>query len=59
MKTRYILFAFAALAAASCSKDAAQSTTSGRQVVITASLEEAPDTRAAVQDGGRQVFWEP
>ena len=59
MKTRYIIFAFAALAAVSCSKDAAQSTTSGRQVVITASLEEAPDTRAAVQDGGRQVFWEP
>ena len=57
MKTRYILFAFAALAAAACSKDAAQSNPSERQVVITASLEDG--TRAAVKDAGTQVFWEP
>lgn len=59
MKTRYILIAFAAAAACACSKDAARYDTGERRVVITASMEEAAGTRAAVKDGGKQVFWEP
>lgn len=57
MKTRYILFAVAVLALSACAKEAAQISSGERQVVITATME--GDTRAAVQDGGKQVFWEP
>ena len=57
MKTRYLLIV--ALAACACSKEAAQYNSGERQVVITATLEDASGTRAAVQDGGTQVYWEP
>lgn len=59
MKTRYILFAVAILAASSCAKETVQYSSGERQVVITATMEEAQGTRAAVQDGGKQVYWEP
>ena len=59
MKTRHILFAVAVLTASACAKEIAQSEPQERQVTITASLEEAQGTRAVVQDGGKQVFWEP
>lgn len=59
MKTRYLLIAVAAFAACACSKEASRDNVGERRVVITASLEDATDTRAAVKDGGTQVFWEP
>lgn len=45
-----------ALAACSCSKEAMQSGTTGRRIVITASQE--PATKTTLQDGGSQVYWE-
>ena len=59
MNTRHLFFAIAILTASACAKEAVLSDMGERQVIITASLEEAQGTRAVVQDGGKQVFWEP
>lgn len=59
MRTRYILIAFAIIAASACAKDAARDNTAEQQLTITAALEDAAATRTAVQDGGTQVYWEP
>ena len=55
MKTRYIIFAFAMLAVSACAKESVQE----HRVTITAWQEAVPQTKTAVQDGGRQVYWEP
>ena len=58
MKTRYILFAFAALAMSACARNVEPAEPEGVQVTVTATLEENDLTRTTVQDGGTQVFWE-
>lgn len=59
MKTRYILLAFAALAASACAKDAMQDAQTERIVTITAWQEGAAGTRTALQEAGSQVYWQP
>ena len=58
MKTRYILFAFAALAMSACARNVEPAEPEGLQVTVTASLEGNDPTRTTVQDGGTQVYWE-
>ena len=59
MKTRYILLAIAVLAASACDKkEAVMTDQPDNQIVITASIEGADQTRTSLQDGGTQVFWE-
>ena len=59
MRTRRILFALAALAVASCAKEAPVDVPQAREITITASLEGDPETRTSTVDGGTKVFWEP
>ena len=60
MKTRYILFAFAALVvSAACSKTFEQPEPEGIQMTFTAYQEGAQGTKTTVQDGGTRVYWEP
>ena len=60
MKTRYILFAFAALVvSAACSKTVEQPEPEGIQMTFTAYQEGAQGTKTTVQDGGTKVYWEP
>ena len=58
MRTRYILLAVAALAAA-CSKSGELPEPEGLQMTFRAYQEGAQPTRTTVQEGGTQVFWEP
>lgn len=58
MKTRIIIMAVASLAASACAGIATQTDSAPRQVVITASQEEAPQTRTSLKSGGTQVYWE-
>ena len=59
MKKAVLLCTIAASFACSCAdmQEAPEST--GIQLVLTAYQEGTPDAKTAVEDGGKQVFWEP
>ncbi len=59
MKTRYILFAAAVLAVASCTKTVEQPEPESMQLTFRAYQEGALQTRTTVRDGGTKVYWEP
>ena len=59
MKKTVLLYALAASLACSCSDIQEAPEISGIQLVLTAYQEGTPDTKTAVENGGKQVFWEP
>ena len=59
MKTRYILFAVAALMISACARNNEPSEPEGMQMTFTAYQEGSEMTRTTVQGGGTQVYWEP
>ena len=60
MKTRYILTCIAALLAFyACNDTKEEVEINGTQLVLTAYQEGSADSKTAVEDGGKQVFWEP
>ena len=59
MKTRYILFAVAALILVACSKTSEQPEPDGIQMTFRAYQESSRETKTTVQNSGTQVYWEP
>ena len=60
MKTRYILTCIAALLAfCACNDTKEEVEINGTQLVLTAYQEGSAGSKTAVEDGGKQVFWEP
>ncbi len=59
MKKIVIVYAIAAFIASSCTGMQEAPEISGVPMVLTAYQEGTPDTRTAVENGGKQVFWEP
>jgi hypothetical protein len=58
MKTRYILFAIAALAMSGCARNVEPTGPEGIQMTFTAYQEGSAPTKTTVLDGGTQVYWE-
>ncbi len=59
MKKIVLLYAIAAFIACSCTGMQEAPEISGVPMVLTAYQEGTPDTKTAVEDGGKLVFWEP
>jgi len=59
MKKIVLVYAIAAFIACSCTGMQEAPEISGVPMVLTAYQEGTPDTKTAVEDGGKQVFWEP
>lgn len=60
MRARYISAGMAVLLAVSACNDTREAIeVSGTPLVLTAYQEDSPERKTAVEDGGKQVFWEP
>ena len=59
MKKIVLVYAIAAFIACSCTGMQEAPEISGVPMALTAYQEGTPDTRTAVENGGKQVFWEP